>query len=89
MEQQAALPELSRRQMELLALRAQGLTNREIEKRCFICRQTVEKTLKAACEKMGTRSVMQAVTLAIAYEILILTGTGEVLVPERYNYLAA
>jgi DNA-binding NarL/FixJ family response regulator len=83
------IPQLTRRQLEFLSLRAQGLTNREIAERCYVHNKTVEHTLAAACERLGTRFVLHAILRCITFEILILTGDSEVLIPEHLNALAA
>lgn len=60
----AARPGLTRREQELLALVAQGLTNAEIARRMGLGRPTVARILSNAMVKLGAGSRTQAVSLA-------------------------
>jgi DNA-binding NarL/FixJ family response regulator len=75
--------------MQFLAMRGQGKLNKQIARECNVSEKTVEWTLRDACQRLGTTRTICAVVLAVAYEILILTADGDVLVPEAYNHLAA
>lgn len=60
----APRPGLTRREQELLALVAQGLTNAEIARRMGLGRPTVARILSNAMVKLGAGSRSQAVSLA-------------------------
>jgi DNA-binding CsgD family transcriptional regulator len=53
--------ELTRRQQEILALLAEGLSDAEIAQRLFLARKTVSHHVSAALAKLGARSRTEAV----------------------------
>lgn len=60
----APLDEFKERELEILALMAEGLSNREIGERLFIATQTVRWYTKHIYSKLGTSRRVEAVTLA-------------------------
>jgi DNA-binding NarL/FixJ family response regulator len=58
------LPSLTDRELEVLALVAEGLTNRQIGRRLFISPTTVRTHLEHIYDKLGVRSRAGAVTAA-------------------------
>jgi DNA-binding CsgD family transcriptional regulator/energy-coupling factor transporter ATP-binding protein EcfA2 len=65
---------LSGRQVEVVRLLAQGLTNVEIADQLFLSVRTVESHVAAALEKLGSRTRKEAATRAV--ELDILNGVG-------------
>lgn len=61
---------LSNRELEILALMAQGLTNGEIAQQIFISAQTVKVHTRNIYGKLGVNSRRQAVTKARALGLL-------------------
>lgn len=61
---------LSDRDVDVLALSAEGLTNREIAQRLEITTHTVSGHVANAIERMGARNRLHAVVLAIKADIL-------------------
>jgi DNA-binding CsgD family transcriptional regulator len=59
------LPSLTERELDVLALVAQGLTNREISRRLFISPATVRTHLEHIYDKLGVRSRAGAVGAAV------------------------
>ena len=89
MEEAQALPQLNRRQLQFLALKARGYTDQQIAAECSCARKTVSNTLDSARSRLNARNVVQAVLIAIALEVLILTGDGDVVIPEQVNHMSA
>jgi two-component system, NarL family, response regulator LiaR len=56
---------LTSRELEVLALMAQGLNNREIGEKLFISAATVKNHVSNILDKLGTTSRTQAVALAV------------------------
>lgn len=52
----AALPELTEREAEIVALVGRGLTNAEVAKRLFVSEITVKKHLTAVFQKLGVKN---------------------------------
>jgi len=63
-DRQLHLPPLTRRELDVLALVAQGLTNRQISGRLFISPATVRTHLEHIYDKLGVRSRAGAVSAA-------------------------
>ena len=63
-ERRPHLPALTDRELDVLALVAQGLTNRQISSRLFISPATVRTHLEHIYEKLGVRSRAGAVSAA-------------------------
>ncbi len=65
-------PDLTERELELLALLATDLTNREIAQRLFISHNTVKSHLRVIYRKLGVASRTDAI--AVATRLGVLTG---------------
>ena len=63
-ERRPHLPSLTERELDVLSLVAQGLTNREISSRLFISPATVRTHLEHIYDKLGVRSRAAAVSAA-------------------------
>jgi DNA-binding CsgD family transcriptional regulator len=63
-ERRPQLPSLTERELDVLALVAQGLTNRQISRRLFISPATVRTHLEHIYDKLGVRSRAGAVSAA-------------------------
>ena len=61
--------DLSEREREVLALLAEGLTNREISDRLSISRDTVRHHVSACISKLGATNRTQAATLAVKHKL--------------------
>jgi DNA-binding NarL/FixJ family response regulator len=64
------LPQLSRREREVLSLLADGLRNDEIAERLFISPETVRTHVRNATLKLEADTRTQAVALAVRYSII-------------------
>ena len=62
---------------------ARGLRPGEIAQECVLSKDTVNSTITKARQRIGAKTVAQAVILAIAREELGLTHTGECFVAEK------
>jgi non-specific serine/threonine protein kinase len=60
---------LSRREREVVAMVASGMTNKEIAQRLFIAERTAEGHLERIRNKLGVRSRTEVATWAIAHGI--------------------
>jgi LuxR family maltose regulon positive regulatory protein len=69
-EDQPLVEPLSERELEVLALLAEGLSNREIGRRLFISLPTVKSHTSSIYGKLGVHDREQAVARARALEIL-------------------
>ncbi len=63
-ERRPHMPSLTERELDVLSLVAQGLTNREISRQLFISPATVRTHLEHIYDKLGVRSRAAAVTAA-------------------------
>jgi DNA-binding NarL/FixJ family response regulator len=70
--QQVPTPKLTDRELEVLKLVAQGLSNREIAKRLFISENTVKNHVRNILEKLQLHSRMEAVMYAVREKLLEL-----------------
>jgi DNA-binding NarL/FixJ family response regulator len=61
---------LSRREVEVLGLAAEGLTNREIAARLFLSKRTVDMHVRNLLAKLGCRSRVEAAHRARALELI-------------------
>ena len=68
--------ELSKRELEVLRLAAQGKTNREIALELGVSHKTVEKHRGAACAALGAASRTEAVVRALAQGLLDEKGSA-------------
>jgi DNA-binding NarL/FixJ family response regulator len=57
--------QLTRREVEVLQLIAEGLANREIGDRLFLAEETVKSHVKTLLEKLRARSRAHAVAIAL------------------------
>jgi DNA-binding CsgD family transcriptional regulator len=64
-ERRPPLPSLTERELDVLALVAQGLTNRQISRRLFISPATVRTHLEHIYDKLGVHSRAGAVSAAL------------------------
>jgi LuxR family transcriptional regulator, maltose regulon positive regulatory protein len=62
--QDSWVTDLTKREMEVLALLSEGLTNAEIGRRLFITQSTVKVHVRHILEKLGVRTRLQAVLAA-------------------------
>ncbi len=65
-----AIPRLTERELEVLRLVAQGLSNREIGKQLFISENTVKNHVRNILEKLQLHSRMEAVMYAVREKLL-------------------
>jgi DNA-binding NarL/FixJ family response regulator len=63
----AEVADLSPREIDVFALLAQGLTNREIATRLFISEVTVKVHVRRIFQKTGARSRAEAAVAAASY----------------------
>jgi DNA-binding NarL/FixJ family response regulator len=82
------IPTLTPRQCEILALNASGMRVPQIADQCYVSRRTVEFHLNEAIERLGAKTRTHAIVLAIAFELLILTHDGRVVVPHPHRIAA-
>ena len=61
---------LSRRELEVLRLAADGLTNREIATRLFLSKRTVDMHVRNLLAKLGCRSRVQAAQRARSLQLI-------------------
>jgi ATP/maltotriose-dependent transcriptional regulator MalT len=61
---------LSRREVEVVRLAADGLTNREIATRLFLSKRTVDMHVRNLLAKLGCRSRVEAVQRARSLQLL-------------------
>ena len=66
--------DLSKRQKEILALYAFGLTGPQIAEKLFISIETVRNYLKAAKKKTGAKTTVQLVAWCVREEVILLDG---------------
>jgi two-component system NarL family response regulator len=69
-ERAYAPPRLTDREMEVLKLVAQGMSNREIAKNLFISENTVKNHIRNILEKLHLHSRMEAVIYAVREKLL-------------------
>ncbi|HWB72252.1 MAG TPA: response regulator transcription factor [Egibacteraceae bacterium] len=72
-KQQMPAPRLTDREMEVLALVAQGLNNRDIARKLFISENTVKNHVRNILEKLHLHSRMEAVVYAVREKLLEIT----------------
>ncbi len=70
MNDQERLRRLTGRQLQILALAAEGLTNKAIGRRLGISDQTVKNTLTIAYRNLGAVDRCQAVTIAVREHLM-------------------
>jgi two-component system response regulator DevR len=58
-------PKLSERELEVLGLLAEGLSNAAISERLFLSTHTVRNHVHAILSKLGAHSKLEAVSLAV------------------------
>jgi ATP/maltotriose-dependent transcriptional regulator MalT len=61
---------ITRREMEILELVAQGMTNREIAEKLFVSENTVKTHCSRAFDKLGARRRTQAVQMGKKFGLL-------------------
>jgi len=72
----SAAPRLTPRELDVLKLLAQGLTNRDIGARLFISGNTVKNHVRSVLGKLHAHSRMEAVLQAVQEGILDVEDTG-------------
>ena len=65
-----AVEELTRRELEILGLIADGLFNREISERLWLAEETVKTHVHHVLTKLGARSRAHAVAIALRSGVL-------------------
>jgi DNA-binding NarL/FixJ family response regulator len=78
-----ALDVLSRREREVLALMAQGMSNSDIAQRLFITAKTAEHHVSSILGKLGLRNRTEAAAFAASFQI-----SREERYPQRDNVLS-
>ncbi len=76
-EQKATRATLTDRELQVLRLAADGLTNRQIGRRLTISENTVKNHIRNILEKLHMHSRMEAVLYAVREELIDLGGSGE------------
>lgn len=69
-KQQFPVPKLTSRELEVLKLVAQGMSNREIAKELYISENTVKNHVRNILEKLHLHSRMEAVVYAVREKLL-------------------
>lgn len=67
---------LTPRQAEFLALSAQGLRHADIAATCYVSLATVSTTLEDARVRLSANTLVHAVAIAVALELLTLDSDG-------------
>ncbi|HET7688782.1 MAG TPA: response regulator transcription factor, partial [Nocardioidaceae bacterium] len=70
--QQVPVPRLTDRELDVLRLVAQGITNREIAEQLFIAENTVKNHVRNILEKLHLHSRMEAVLYAVREKLFEL-----------------
>jgi DNA-binding CsgD family transcriptional regulator len=68
---------VTRRELEILALIAQGMSNREIGTQLYVSENTVKTHASHVFEKLGAKRRMQAVQLGREFGLLPQNGSSE------------
>jgi DNA-binding NarL/FixJ family response regulator len=76
-DERSSRPSLTDREVEVLTLAADGLTNRQIGRRLGISENTVKNHIRNILEKLHLHSRMEAVLYAVREEIINLDGTDD------------
>jgi two-component system NarL family response regulator len=74
-DERISRPSLTDRELEVLRLAADGLTNRQIGRRLQISENTVKNHIRNILEKLHLHSRMEAVLYAVREELIDLGGT--------------
>jgi two-component system NarL family response regulator len=74
-DERAMRPNLTDRELQVLRLAADGLTNRQIGRRLTISENTVKNHIRNILEKLHMHSRMEAVLYAVREELIDLGGT--------------
>jgi two-component system NarL family response regulator len=69
-EEKVAAPKLTDRELQVLKLVAQGMSNREVAEQLFISENTVKNHVRNILEKLHLHSRMEAVVYAVREKIL-------------------
>jgi two-component system NarL family response regulator len=73
-DERSSRPKLTDRELEVLKLAADGLTNRQIGRRLHISENTVKNHMRNILEKLHLHSRMEAVLYAVREELIDLDG---------------
>jgi DNA-binding NarL/FixJ family response regulator len=76
-DERASRPTLTDRELEVLRLAADGLTNRQIGRRLQISENTVKNHIRNILEKLHLHSRMEAVLYAVREELIDLNGSDD------------
>jgi DNA-binding NarL/FixJ family response regulator len=76
-DERSTRPKLTDRELEVLQLAADGLTNRQIGRKLHISENTVKNHMRNILEKLHLHSRMEAVLYAVKEELIDLEGSGE------------
>jgi two-component system NarL family response regulator len=69
-QQKVLAPKLTDRELQVLKLVAQGLSNREVAEQLFISENTVKNHVRNILEKLHLHSRMEAVVYAVREKLL-------------------
>lgn len=84
------MEKLSKREIEVLGLIAEGLINKEIGEKLFISKRTVESHRRNILDKLGARSSMGMVNMAYKNGILSKSEEsldGQIITIQNRNYI--
>jgi DNA-binding NarL/FixJ family response regulator len=76
-DERAKRPSLTERELEVLKLAADGLTNRQIGRKLHIAENTVKNHMRNILEKLHMHSRMEAVLYAVREELIELNEEAE------------
>ncbi|WP_372404425.1 response regulator [Streptomyces luteireticuli] len=82
-EQERELPDLNERELEILALVGDGLTNREIGRRLYLAEKTVKNNVSRLLAKLGVERRVQAAVIATRLPEAGRDRSGHIMLPRQ------